>query len=54
MPCVMSLIRVPKGFLVSVGGVFGLRYMRTRAVGSVLFRSSQAMRLANKGGSGEG
>ncbi len=35
--------------VVSVGGVLGARYMRTKTVGSELFRSSQAMRLPNRG-----
>ncbi len=33
--------------VVSVGGVLGARYMRTKTVGSELFRSS--MRLPNRG-----
>ncbi len=35
--------------VVSVGGVLGARYMRTKTVGPELFRSSQAMRLPNRG-----
>ncbi len=36
---------VYKVVLVSLGGVLGLRYARTSTVGSVLFKSSHAMRF---------
>ncbi len=38
-----------KTVVVSVGGVLGLQYARTRTVGSELFRSSQTMRLTDRG-----
>ncbi len=50
--CVMSLERVHKRVVISVGGVLGLRYARTRTVGSELFRHSQTMRLTNGGRGG--
>ncbi len=34
--------------------MLGLRYARTSTVGSVLFKSSHAMRFTNGGGSGDG
>ncbi len=47
--CGMSFVRVHQRGVVSVNGVLGLRYARNTINGSELFRSSQAMRLANKG-----
>ncbi len=43
-----SLVREHKKVVVSVGGVLGLRYARTSTVGSVLFKSSHAMRFTNR------
>ncbi len=45
----MSLVRVHKKVVVSVGGVLGLRYARTTTIGSVLFKSSYEMRFKNRG-----
>ncbi len=49
----MSLVRVHKRVVVSMGGVLELRYASARTVGSGLFRSSHAIRFTNRGGSGE-
>ncbi len=38
--CAMSSVRVHKGVVISMGGVLGLMYARTRTVGPELFRSS--------------
>ncbi len=43
----MSLVRVHKRVVVSMGGVLGLQYARTRTIGSDLFRISHAIRLTN-------
>ncbi len=44
-----SLVREHKKMVVSVGGVLGLRYARTSTIGSVLFKSSQAMKFTTGG-----
>ncbi len=44
-----SFVREHKKVVVPVGGVLGLRYARTSTVGSVLFKSSHAMRFTNRG-----
>ncbi len=48
MWCAMSLERVHKGVVVSMGGVLGLRHANTRIVGSDLFESSHAIRFTNR------
>ncbi len=45
----MSLVRVHKKVMVSVGGVLGLRYARASTVGSVLFKSLHTMRFTYRG-----
>ncbi len=49
----MSLERVHKRVLVSIGGVLGLRYASTRTVGSDFFGNSHVISFTNKGGSWE-
>ncbi len=47
--CVMSVERVHKRVVVSMGGVLGLRYASTRTVGSYLFRSSHSISFTSRG-----
>ncbi len=44
MRCVINLGKIHKRAVVSMGGVLGVPYARTRTVGSDLFRSSHAIR----------